>query len=147
MSGRDTYDQIVWDIVWQVPAGRVTTYGQIASMIPVPEGMNAAGYLAIAPRWVGYAMRRCMSDSFNNPPDPAQPSIPWHRVINSQGKISLAEGSYEAVQQRIRLEDEGVEFDKRGQVDLRRYSWDGPDEDWLKARHLVRPLSFRHDND
>jgi hypothetical protein len=92
-------------------------------------------------------MRRSASDYFQNPPDPTLPSIPWHRVINSQGRISLPEGSHEAAQQRVRLEDEGVEFDKQGRVDLKRYSWHGPDEEWLREQGLIRPLSFRDDND
>jgi alkylated DNA nucleotide flippase Atl1 len=116
-------------------------------MIPPPDGMDPASYLAISPRWVGYAMRRCASDPANHPDDPSQPSIPWQRVINSQGKISLPEGSPEAAQQRIRLEDEGVEFDKLGRVDLRRYRWHGPDTDWLRERGLIIPLSPPRDND
>ena len=140
---RAPYDRIVWEIVWQIPPGRVLSYGQIASMIPAPQGMDVPGYERIAPRWVGYALRRCMSDDRNNPRDPAQPSIPWHRVINSQGGISLPEGSYDAAQQRTRLEDEGVEFDRRGCVDFRRFGWYGPDDDWLLDRSLTRPIRLR----
>ncbi len=144
---RESFDKTVWSIVWQIPPGKVVTYGQIASMIPPPEGMDPAAYLAIAPRWVGYAMRRCASDPANNPKDPAQPSIPWQRVINSQGAISLPEGSPEAAQQRIRLEDEGVEFDRRDRVDLRRYRWNGPDEAWRREHGLLISLSPPRDTD
>jgi methylated-DNA-protein-cysteine methyltransferase-like protein len=128
MSGTDhkRYDRLVWEIVWQIPAGRVMTYGQIAALIPPPPGMDFVRYERIAPRWVGYAMRRCMNDSFNHPADPTQPSIPWHRVINREGKISLPEGSFEAAQQRIRLEAEGIAFDRQGRVDLRHCRWTGP---------------------
>lgn len=142
---RPTYDRIVWEIVWQIPAGRVMTYGQIASMIPAPEGVDIPGYERIAPRWVGYAMRRCADDPPDHPPDlrHPQPSIPWHRVINSQGKISLPEGSPEATQQRVRLEAEGVVFDAQGRVDLRRFGWHGPADDWLRARHLMQPYTFQ----
>jgi methylated-DNA-protein-cysteine methyltransferase-like protein len=146
-QSRLPYDHIVWQIIWQIPAGRVLTYGQIAAMIPAPEGMDVPSYERIAPRWVGYAMRRCMSDDANNPRDPAQPSIPWHRVINSQGRISLPEGSYDAAQQQTRLEDEGVEFDRHDRVDFRRFGWDGPADDWLRANNLLRPYAIRRPDD
>jgi methylated-DNA-protein-cysteine methyltransferase-like protein len=143
MVDRLTFDRIVWKIVWQIPAGRVISYGQIASMIPMPKGMELPAYERIAPRWVGYAMRRCMSDDFNNPGDPSQPSIPWQRVINRQGRISLAEGSYDAEQQRTRLDAEGVEFDRSGCVDFDEFGWDGPDDEWLHANNLKHPYSLK----
>ncbi len=144
---RTTYDRIVWKIVWQIPPGHVLTYGQIAAMIPPPDGVDVPGYERIAPRWVGYAMRRCMTDAVNNPDDPEAPSIPWQRVINSQGKISLPEGSYDAAQQAVRLEAEGVVFDRQGRVDFRRFGWEGPDDAWLQANGLLRPYSLRHITD
>lgn len=136
-QSRLTYDRIVWSIVWRIPPGRVLTYGQIASMIPPPEGMDVSSYERIAPRWVGYAMRRCMSDDLNNPHDPSQPSIPWQRVVNSQGRSSLR--GYEESQQITRLEDEGVEFGREGRIDFRVYGWEGPNDDWLRANGLLRP--------
>ena len=105
----------VWEIVRQVPPGKVTTYGQIAGLIPPPGGMDPKSYLAFGPRWVGGAMAAC-------PPD-----VPWQRVINSQGKISPRPGAEE---QRALLEAEGVEFDERGQVDLKKYKWERPDPAW-----------------
>ena len=77
MVDRLTYDRVVWQIVWQIPEGRVLSYGQIASMIPMPAGMELPSYERIAPRWVGYAMRRCMSDDPEQPrrPDPAVDSL------------------------------------------------------------------------
>lgn len=146
-QSRLTYDRMVWKIVWQIPSGRVLTYGQIASMIPPPEGMDVLSYERIAPRWVGYAMRRCMSDDLNNPNDPQQPSIPWQRVVNSQGRSSLPQGSPEAAQQITRLEDEGVEFDRDGRLDFRECGWEGPDDDWLRANGLLRPFSLRRATD
>jgi methylated-DNA-protein-cysteine methyltransferase-like protein len=134
MADRATYDRIVWSIVWQIPEGLVITYGQIASMIPMPDGMELPSYERIAPRWVGYAMRRCMSDDLNNPGDPTQPSIPWQRVLNSQGRSSLR--GYEGDQQRTRLEDEGVEFDRSGRVDFGVFGWEGPDDNWLRDHNL-----------
>ncbi|MDO9349360.1 MAG: MGMT family protein [Anaerolineales bacterium] len=72
---------MVWDIVRQIPAGKVATYGQIAALIPPPGGMPLPDYLAFEARWVGGAMAAC-------PPD-----VPWQRVINAQGKISLRPGA------------------------------------------------------
>ncbi len=114
----------VWDIVRQVPAGKVTTYGQIATMIPPPGEMTLRDYEAFGARWVGGAMANCPED------------VPWQRVINSQGKISLRQG---ASTQRDLLEDEGIVFDERHRVNLAVYGWDGPPEEWLKPRGLLAP--------
>lgn len=129
------YYETVWDIVRQVPRGQVVTFGQIAAMIPPPEGVDAEVYKRIAPRWVGYAMNAV---SFSD-----NPTVPWQRVINSKGGISLEEGSKPAVQQRARLEAEGVEFDTRDQIDFDRFGWDGPDEEWLAERSLLKPPSMK----
>ena len=102
------FNNQVWEIVRKVPAGRVTTYGQVARLIPVPEGMDPKGFNAFAPRWVGGAMAACPDD------------VPWQRVINSKGEISQRPG---ASKQRELLEAEGVEFDDRGRVDLKVYGW------------------------
>lgn len=103
------FNNQVWEIVRQVPPGKVTTYGQIARMIPPPEGVEAKNYLSLGPRWVGGAMAKCPDD------------VPWQRVINSKGEISSRPGADE---QRHLLEEEGVEFDERGRVDLNRFGWD-----------------------
>jgi methylated-DNA-protein-cysteine methyltransferase-like protein len=117
----------VWDITRQVPLGLVTTYGQIASMIPPPGTMNLKNYEAFGSRWVGSAMAHCPDD------------VPWQRVINSQGKISPRPG---AERQREMLEAEGVEFNASGKVDFDRFAWDGPDGEWLKAHGLFPPKSL-----
>jgi methylated-DNA-protein-cysteine methyltransferase related protein len=126
---QSVYNARVWEIVRQIPSGRVTTYGQIAAMIPPPQDTDASKYKAFGPRWVGGAMA-------------ASPEgVPWQRVINSQGKISLGRG--EAAQiQRTLLEEEGVQFDERDRVDLSRYGWSGPPESWLKERSLLPPPGF-----
>ena len=120
------FNHQVWDIVHQIPAGHVATYGQIARMIPPPGGMEPKAYLAFGPRWAGGAMAAC-------PPD-----VPWQRVINSKGEISLRPGAEE---QRRLLEDEGVEFNERGRVDLVRFGWAGPDPEWCRERGLLPPDS------
>lgn len=122
------FNLLVWEIVRQIPEGVVSTYGQIASMIPPPDGSDPEEYKQLGARWVGSAMRA-------KPDSP----IPWHRVINTQGKISLPEGSADAETQRRKLEMEGVQFNKNAKVDLKRIGWTGPDKDWLQARGLFPP--------
>jgi methylated-DNA-protein-cysteine methyltransferase-like protein len=100
----------VWEVVRAIPPGRVATYGQIASLLPPPPGMDSRAYLAFGPRWVGGAMAACPED------------VPWQRVINSKGEISLRTG---AERQRQLLEAEGIQFDDRSRVDLKVYQWKG----------------------
>ena len=119
-----TFQALVWDIAKQVPPGQVTTYGQIAAMIPPPGTMTLKDYTAFGARWVGGAMAACA------------PDVPWQRVINSQGKISPRPG---AELQRQLLEDEGVRFDERGKRDFDVYGWDGPPSEWCQKRKLLLP--------
>ncbi len=116
----------VWELVRQIPPGQVSTYGKIAGWIPVPEGMNLKDYQAWGARWVGGAMAACPDD------------VPWQRVINAQGKISLRPGGGQ-LRQRQLLEDEGVQFDERERIDLARFGWNGPSEEWLKEHGLLQP--------
>ena len=93
--------QQIYTVVKQIPHGKVATYGQIATL---------AGYYRQA-RQVGYALHAVPSDD-----------IPWHRVINAQGKISLNLEMGGAVQRRL-LESEGVIFTGAGIIPLRQYQW------------------------
>ncbi|HMD80847.1 MAG TPA: MGMT family protein [Anaerolineales bacterium] len=111
---QQAYYEQVWNLVRQIPSGKVASYGQIALMIPPPMGVDFDSYKAFSPRWVGGAMAACPDD------------VPWQRVINSQGKISERAG---AEKQRQLLEQEGVEFDAKDRVDLKEYGWKGPDEE------------------
>ncbi len=120
---QDEYFQTVWEIVRQVPPGKVTTYGQVAKFIPPPGSMNLKDYEAFGARWVGSAMANCPN------------GVPWQRVINSQGKISIK--GQEA--QRQLLEEEGVEFDDHERVDLKRFRWAGPSSEWLRSHNLYVP--------
>src|SRR5437868_14334686 len=88
-------------IVSRIPPGRVATYGQIARL---------AGLCGQA-RLVGYAMHAL----------PAGTRVPWQRVVNAQGAISVPGKSAE--RQRSLLEHEGVRFDARGRIDLDRFLW------------------------
>lgn len=93
------YEQ-VYATVRRIPEGRVATYGDIAALAGRPR----------AARQVGYAMHRCAS------------GLPWHRVVNARGRISLPTDSTGGLAQRRRLESEGVVF-IGGQIDLNRYRW------------------------
>lgn len=110
---QQAYYEQVWELARQIPQGKVTTYGQIAQMIPPPMGIDPQEYKAFSPRWVGGAMAACPDD------------VPWQRVINSQGKISQRTG---AERQRQLLENEGVAFVK-DKVDLKVYLWRGPGQE------------------
>lgn len=107
------FNQQVWEIARRIPRGKVATYGQIAKMIPPPLGVEIEAYAAFAPRWVGGAMAACPDD------------VPWQRVINSQGKVSERAG---AQKQRQLLEAEGILFDAKDRVDLKKYGWSGKNE-------------------
>jgi len=106
------FNERVWQLVRQVPRGKVATYGQIALMLSPPAGADLESYRAYGPRWVGGAMAACPED------------VPWQRVINSQGRISERPG---AEKQRQLLEEEGIEFIK-DKVDLKKFGWHGLDE-------------------
>jgi methylated-DNA-protein-cysteine methyltransferase-like protein len=110
---RDEFNHMVWALVRQIPAGKVSTYGRIAALLSPPPAMDAKAYLAFGPRWVGGAMANCPSD------------VPWQRVLNSQGKVSLHPGGG-GEHQRELLESEGVIFDDHDRVNLKIYAWDGP---------------------
>jgi methylated-DNA-protein-cysteine methyltransferase-like protein len=99
-----SYYQDVYELVSRIPHGRVSTYGRIAAMTPVPRGA----------RGVGWALASLSAEQAE--------VVPWWRVINAAGRIS---NEYNATLQRELLEAEGVVFDERDLVDLRRFLWDG----------------------
>ena len=90
--------------VRKIPRGKVATYGQIASLAGL-EGQA---------RQVGYAMAAL----------PSRSAVPWHRVINAQGRVSMRrEGPGGSIIQQQLLEREGVVFDGGGRVTLARFGW------------------------
>ena len=100
--------QKIYAIVQQIPYGQVATYGQVAELAGLPRRA----------RLVGYALFRVAPEK----------DVPWHRVINAKGEISMSpfrEGN--DYLQRSLLEDEGVEFNQHGKVNLRQYLWQ-PDQ-------------------
>lgn len=95
-----TFDK-VYDLVSKVPKGKITTYGAISKA------------LGIDPRVVGYALH-ANKDSSN---------VPCHRVINSKGKISKGFAFGGPGIQKQMLEKEGVKFDKKETVDLKKFEF------------------------
>ena len=124
-----SFFETVWEIVRQIPPGKVSSYGQIASMIAPGADIEPTRMRNLAPRWVGTAMRKT----------PRGKSIPWHRVINSRGTISFPAGSAQAEEQRRLLEMEGVRFDANGKVDFAKVGWQGPDVSYLQQMGLLTP--------
>ena len=101
MHGMTAYERI-YRVIRRVPRGRVATYGQIAELA------KASG-----PRQVGYALHAL----------PDGHDVPWHRIVNARGTISLDSGIGGGNLQRALLEAEKVVFDDRGRIDLNRFQW------------------------
>lgn len=93
----------IYAVVAQVPRGRVVTYGQVATLARLPG-------LA---RQVGYAMAGI----------PEGLAIPWHRVINAQGRCSQPDREDRQEQLQL-LQAEGVEANAEGRIDLKLYRWE-----------------------
>ncbi|HEX3235865.1 MAG TPA: MGMT family protein [Gemmatimonadales bacterium] len=93
----------IYSVVRRIPRGRVATYGQVAEL---------AGLSGHA-RQVGYALHAL----------PPGSRVPWHRVINAAGGVSLRAAPGDEVTQRQLLESEGIVFDARGRVPLARVRW------------------------
>lgn len=96
------YREKVYEIVRQIPVGRVMTYGQIAVIL-------GAGY---TPRTVGFVMHGADTKE-----------TPWQRVINSQGACSTGKMTVPVNLQQQILEAEGVKFDAKSRCDLKIYQW------------------------
>lgn len=100
-QSRSSYQKI-FAVVRRVPRGRVATYGQVATL----AGLHGRA------RMVGYALHTLSGHT----------ALPWQRVVNASGGISLDLASG-GLTQRLLLEREGVHFDARGRVDLRSFQW------------------------
>ena len=118
--------ECVYALVRQVPPGKVVTYGQVAALLGQPRAARA----------VGYALRFL----------PAGTDVPWHRVINHRGQISLRTPPESPLVQRLLLEEEGVVFDAEGRVDLAVYRWQGEAGAYEASRARgVHPPARRRD--
>ena len=98
-----TKEELIFTIIASIPSGKVASYGQVATLAGYPQ--NA--------RLVGRLLKEMPSDS----------TIPWHRVVNSQGKISFPEGASKHLEQRQKLISEGVSFNK-AKINMRLHQWD-----------------------
>jgi methylated-DNA-protein-cysteine methyltransferase-like protein len=88
--------EVIFEVVRSIPQGTVASYGQIAEVVG-----------CCSPQMVGFAMAAVPFDS----------DVPWHRVVNSQGKISPRGNGDGEQMQRILLEAEGIHFDESDSVD------------------------------
>ena len=104
------YEQ-VYALVRQIPRGKVSSYGRLASMLGRPRAARA----------VGYALNR-LKDKQG---DPAYADVPWQRVVNSKGRISIINREHGGNEQAARLRDEGVVVNDKLQIDLDVYLWKG----------------------
>ncbi|MCK7547033.1 MGMT family protein [Marinobacter koreensis] len=97
-----TREQKIWQVVAAIPAGKVASYGQVADMAGL--GRQA--------RFVGRALGKL----------PAGHSVPWYRVIRTNGQIAFPEGSPAYIRQTSLLREEGVEVID-GRVRMAKYRW------------------------
>jgi len=105
-----TFTQKVEFILKSIPKGKVTSYGIIAALAGSPK----------AARQVVQIIHRTKD-------------IPWHRVINSKGKIAIKD--YKGFQeQKILLKMEGVESNMEGKIDLNKYQWECYSIDKIKTQ-------------
>ena len=110
MTAPNFYEQ-VYAVVRRVPRGRVTSYGRVARMLGRPRAARAVGYALNALK--------------DRHADPRYADVPWQRIINSQGRISIVNREFSANRQADLLREEGVAVDERLQIDLERYLWSG----------------------
>jgi methylated-DNA-protein-cysteine methyltransferase-like protein len=108
----------IYEVVRQVPPGKVATYGQIAKIV---------GFCT--PRMVGYAMAAL----------PHGRNVPWQRVINHKGEISTRSRGDGAQRQRGLLRAEGIRFDRKGRINLKKVRWPGPNEPHPQGRSIFIP--------
>ena len=93
-------DERIWQVVGSIPKGAVATYGQVAAMAGLQRGARRVGRTLAAL--------------------PANTRLPWHRVVNAQGRVSLtgAAGRH----QQARLRDEGIDI-RDDRISLARFRW------------------------
>ena len=102
MSENSNYERI-FAVIRRIPKGRVATYGQIAALAGIPRHA----------RQVGYALRNA----------PEELRLPWHRVINAQGRVSKRSPPGGHSLQYVLLDSEGIQFDVHGKIALQHYQW------------------------
>ena len=96
------YDTI-FGVISRIPKGQVATYGQIAKIAGIP------GHA----RQVGYALHRLPDGS----------NVPWHRVINAKGQVSLSPHDVSSSIQKSLLKKEGIRLSEKDRISLKKYGW------------------------
>jgi len=97
-----TFYQRVIDIIKNIPEGKIATYGQIATYAGNPRAARQVSFIL-----------HSSSEKEN---------LPWHRVINSKGSISLKPGHGYELQKQM-LKKEGITFKENDCIDLKRFLW------------------------
>lgn len=95
----------VYNLVSNVPLGKVASYGQIAVLLGHPRSARA----------VGYALSSLKKDT--------EDKIPWQRIINSKGRISFKGDTFRAELQKKLLIEEGIEFSENDSIDMKKFGW------------------------
>lgn len=104
MSDSLSFNDLVYGLVRRIPPGNVLSYGRVAFLLGVPHGARAVG-------WAMSALKH------------GDRGVPWHRVVNVQGRVSIKGSSDGAAEQRARLEAEGIRFDERSYLDMSKHLW------------------------
>jgi methylated-DNA-protein-cysteine methyltransferase related protein len=104
-----SFTERVYRMVRRVPRGRVVSYGGVAAMLGHPR----------AARGVGQALHAL----------PHESDVPWWRVVNRNGEISIRGMTHGPQLQRALLEGEGIRFDGHGRIDWRAFGWDGESQE------------------
>jgi methylated-DNA-protein-cysteine methyltransferase-like protein len=108
-QGPNFYEQ-VYAVVRRIPRGKVTSYGRVAQMLGRPRAARA----------VGYAL-----NALKDKDQPAFEKVPWQRVVNSQGRISITNREHGAQEQAALLREEGVVVSQDLRINLDIYLWEG----------------------
>lgn len=98
----ESFTELAITVIKRIPRGKVATYGQLAAMAGNPRGARQIVRILNV-----YSDKR---------------KLPWHRVVNREGRIALPSGGGYELQEQL-LADEGVLFDRHGRIDLDRFLW------------------------
>ena len=101
-ASEPTARERIWQVVYQIPAGCVASYGQVAGLAGLPNGA----------RQVGRVMGKLPEDT----------TLPWHRVITSAGRIAFPPATAAFREQRQRLSEDGIPC-PNGRVSMAKYGW------------------------
>lgn len=121
MTDEKSFYEQVYAVVRRIPSGTVTSYGRIAQMLGRPNAARAVGYALSA-------LKDQKEEGFGD--------VPWHRVVNSQGRISIQNREHSAQEQARLLRNEGVDVSQDLRIDLSEYLWEGLH--WVEIDDIMR---------